>query len=98
MKLGGKGKRKFRLYSDGVLSLHIFVDKTAVEIFFQHGEEAASFFLFPEKNIQPELRIYSVLITMSLTQEQKNWPKRRSLPGKTIWYLQSIRTGTIIGC
>ena len=59
MKLGGKGKRKFRLYSDGVLSLHIFVDKTAVEIFFQHGEEAASFFLFPEKNIQPELRIYS---------------------------------------
>ena len=59
MKLGGKGKRKFRLYADGVLSLHLFVDRTAVETFFQHGEEAASFFLFPEKNIQPELRIYS---------------------------------------
>ena len=59
MKLGGKGKRKFRLYADGVLSLHLFVDRTAVEAFFQHGEEAASFFLFPEKNIQPELRIYS---------------------------------------
>jgi beta-fructofuranosidase len=59
MKLGGKGKRKFRLYSDGALSLHIFVDKTAVEAFFQHGEEAASFFLFPEKNIQPELRVFS---------------------------------------
>ena len=59
MKLGGRGKRKFRLYVDQVLSLQMFVDRTAIEAFFQHGEETASLFVFPEKNIQPELRLYS---------------------------------------
>ena len=59
MKLGGRGKRQFRLFVDQVLSLQLFADKTAVEAFFQHGEEAAAFFVFPEKNIQPELRLYS---------------------------------------
>ena len=55
MKLGGRGRRCFKLFVDQTLSLQIFVDKTAVEAFFQHGEETASMLVFPEKNIQPEL-------------------------------------------
>ena len=57
MKKGGRGVRRFKLFSDENLSLQLFVDKTAVEVFFQHGEEAASILVFPEKNIQPELRV-----------------------------------------
>ena len=59
MELGGKGVRKFKLYVDQVLSLQLFVDRTAIEAFFQHGEEVASFFVFPKKNILPELTIVS---------------------------------------
>jgi len=28
-------------------------------VFFQHGEEAASIAVFPEKNIRPMLRVFS---------------------------------------
>jgi beta-fructofuranosidase len=57
MKKGGRGVRRFKLFSDESLSMQLFVDKTAVEVFFQHGEEAASILVFPEKNIQPELMV-----------------------------------------
>lgn len=57
MKNGGRGKRVFKLFVDQKLSLQLFVDRTAVEAFFQHGEETASLLVFPEKNIQPELEI-----------------------------------------
>lgn len=57
MKLGGRGRRCFKLFADQTLSLQIFVDRTAVEAFFQHGEETASMLVFPEKNIQPELAL-----------------------------------------
>ena len=57
MKLGGRGQRQFKLFVDQSLSLQLFTDKTAVEAFFQHGEEVASLLVFPEKNIQPELEI-----------------------------------------
>ena len=59
MELGGKGVRKFKLFVDRVLSLRLFVDRTAIEAFFQHGEEAASFFVFPKKNILPEMTLTS---------------------------------------
>ena len=59
MKLGGRGTRKFKLYSDQNLALHIFVDRTVIETFFQHGEETATTNVFPEKDIAPELRIYA---------------------------------------
>ena len=59
MKNGGRGKRIFKLFVDQKLSLQLFVDKAAVEAFFQHGEEVASLLVFPEKNIQPELEIRS---------------------------------------
>ena len=57
MRNGGRGIRRFKLFADTRLSTQLFVDKTAVEAFFQHGEEAASLLVFPEKNIQPELHV-----------------------------------------
>ena len=59
MKLGGRGQRRFKLYADDNFSLQLFVDHTAVEAFFQHGDETATFFVFPEKNILPEFRLVS---------------------------------------
>lgn len=57
MKLGLGGIRTFRLHAEDTFSLHIFVDKSIVEVFLQHGEEVATFFVFPEKHILPELVI-----------------------------------------
>ena len=59
MKLGGRGTRAFKLYAEHTLSLRMYVDHGAVEVFFQHGEEAASIAVFPEKNIRPMLRVFS---------------------------------------
>ena len=59
MKLGGRGKRRFKLFADETLEVKLFVDRTAIEAFFEHGEEVASFFVFPEKNILPEFVIKS---------------------------------------
>ena len=59
MKLGGNGIRKFKLFANEELSLQLFVDRTAIELFLQNGEEVASFFAFPEKNVTPKLEITS---------------------------------------
>ncbi len=57
MKSGGKGVRKFKLFADEEFDFRLFVDKTAIELFLQHGEEVASFFVFPEKDVVPQLKI-----------------------------------------
>ena len=57
MKKGGRGVRRFKLFTDQTLSLQLFVDKTVVEAFFEHGEETATWNVFPEKNIAPELSV-----------------------------------------
>ena len=57
MKKGGRGVRRFKLFTDQTLSLQLFVDKTIVEAFFEHGEETATWNVFPEKNIAPELSV-----------------------------------------
>ena len=59
MKLGGRGKRKFKVYADSKLKVQLFVDRTAIEVFFQDGEQVASFFVFPKEDIKPELIISS---------------------------------------
>ena len=41
------------------MHIQLFVDRTAIEIFFQDGEQAASFFVFPQEDIKPELIISS---------------------------------------
>ncbi|MBQ7985344.1 MAG: 2,3-bisphosphoglycerate-dependent phosphoglycerate mutase [Bacteroidales bacterium] len=59
MKLGGKGKRKFKVYADATFKVQMFVDRTAIEVFFQSGEQVASFFVFPKDDVAPELIISS---------------------------------------
>ena len=72
MKLGGKGirkfndgknfdvnlgVRKFKLFASQELSFNMFIDRTALEIFFQHGEEVATFLLYPEKDVAPKISV-----------------------------------------
>ncbi len=59
LKNGGKGRRTFPLYAEKHLAFQLFIDRTAVEAFLQHGEEVASLLVFPEKNIRPSLAITS---------------------------------------
>ena len=59
MKLGGRGKRRFKVYADKTFNVQLFVDRTAIEVFFQDGEQAASFFVFPKEDVKPELIISS---------------------------------------
>lgn len=57
MKCGGRGVRRFRLAVRDSLKLHIYKDKTAIEVFFQDGAEVASFFVFPTQDIVPNFVI-----------------------------------------
>ncbi len=73
MKLGGKGirpfndgkntdvnigTRKFKLFANLDLQFDLFVDRSAIEIFLQNGEEACSLLIYPENTeIAPVLEI-----------------------------------------
>ena len=73
MKLGGNGirkftdgkntdvelsTRKFKLFANLNLQFDLFVDRSAIEVFFQDGEEVASMLIYPEnKDINPVLEI-----------------------------------------
>lgn len=57
MKLGGKGSRKFHLSDDGDLKILLYVDKTAIESFFQDGYEAASILIFKKQDTLPKITI-----------------------------------------
>jgi beta-fructofuranosidase len=72
MKLGGKGirpfndgkntdvdlgTRRFKLFASQKISFNMFIDRSAVEIFFQKGEEVATFLIYPEEDIAPVLTI-----------------------------------------
>ena len=57
MKLGGRGIRRFKLGCKGELHVRIFMDRTAMECFFQQGEEAAAILYFPEKECVPEFSV-----------------------------------------
>ena len=55
MKQGAKGMRHFKLAAEEVLKLHLLVDRSAVEVFFQDGREAASMLIFPATQTAPRL-------------------------------------------
>lgn len=57
MKLGGRGVRRFKLENDGKLKIRFFVDKCAVEAFFQDGYAAASTLIFKQDNVAPTLKV-----------------------------------------
>lgn len=67
MHRGGRGVRTFRLYSDDVLLGHFFIDKTAVEVFFQNGEQTAAIQVFPEKDILPKLTLQADAVLPEVT-------------------------------
>lgn len=48
MELGGKELRKFKLKVDTNLKMHIFIDETIMEIFYQDGLEVTTFMYFPK--------------------------------------------------
>ncbi len=50
MELGGKGIRKFRLEADKSLKLHMFIDNSFMEIFYQDGLETTTLTYFPKNN------------------------------------------------
>lgn len=48
MRLGGGGVRRFNLAVDDRLHLRLFIDQSAIEVYFQHGAEAATLAYFPQ--------------------------------------------------
>ena len=48
MKLGGKGIRKFNLNVDKTLKLHMFIDNSVMEIYYQEGLETTTLMYFPK--------------------------------------------------
>jgi len=50
MKLGGKGIRKFKLNVDKTLKLHMFIDNSVMEIYYQEGLETTTLMYFPKFN------------------------------------------------
>ena len=72
MKLGGKGIRPFtdgkntdvnlgirkiKMFTNQDISIDMFIDHTAIEIFFQNGETVATFLVYPEKDVAPTMTI-----------------------------------------
>ena len=50
MELGGKGIRKFKLKTHGSLKVHMFIDNSIMEIYYQEGLETTTLMYFPENN------------------------------------------------
>lgn len=50
MKLGGKGIRKFKLKVDKSIRLHMFIDNSVIEIYYQDGLETTTCVYFPKSN------------------------------------------------
>ncbi|EES47725.1 sucrose-6-phosphate hydrolase [Clostridium botulinum] len=57
MELGGKGIRKFKLKAKDNLDLHIFIDNSVIEIYYQDGLEVTTLMYFPkEKGLNIEIK------------------------------------------
>ena len=50
MELGGRGTRKFRLKADKSLKLHMFIENSVMEIYYQDGLETTTLMYFPKSN------------------------------------------------
>ena len=57
MKNGGRGVRKFKLPAANNLNIRLFIDRSAIEVFFQQGLEAASLLVYPVTDIIPQLEL-----------------------------------------
>ncbi|AQR98051.1 MULTISPECIES: glycoside hydrolase family 32 protein [Clostridium] len=56
MSLGGKGIRKFKLKAEEELKLHMFIDSSVIEIYYQDGLEVTTLMYFPKEE-QLEIQI-----------------------------------------
>ena len=59
MRLGGKGIRKFKLEAENSLKLHMFIDSSVMEIYYQNGIETTTFTYFPEKGQEFKMQVKS---------------------------------------
>ena len=50
MELGGKGVRKFKLKIDKSLKMHMFIDNSFIEIYYQDGLETTTLAYFPKSD------------------------------------------------
>lgn len=57
MALGGRGIRRFSLPVKEQFSIDAYMDRAAVEVFFQDGYRAASFNVFPKETGTPSLTV-----------------------------------------
>lgn len=57
MNFGGKGVRKFKLKAEEELKLHMFIDSSVMEIYYQDGLEVTTLMYFPkEEQLEVEIR------------------------------------------
>lgn len=57
MCLGGKGIRKFKLEIKDKLKLHMFIDSSIIEIYYQDGLEVTTLVYFPkEEQLEIEIK------------------------------------------
>lgn len=57
MELGGKGIRKFKLKSEDSMKLHMFIDNSIMEIYYQDGLETTTLMYFPkEEGLEIEIK------------------------------------------
>jgi len=77
MELGGKGIRKFKLKVDKSLKMHMFIDNSFMEIYYQDGLETTTLAYFP-KSDDFEIEIKNKVII----NELQIWNLRRINYGK----------------
>ena len=57
MELGGKGIRKFKLKAEDSMKLHMFIDNSVMEIYYQDGLETTTLMYFPkEEGLEIEIK------------------------------------------
>ena len=57
MELGGKGVRRFKLKAEDSMKLHMFIDNSTMEIYYQDGLETTTLMYFPkEEGLEIEIK------------------------------------------
>jgi beta-fructofuranosidase len=76
MNLGGRGIRKLKLKAEQELKLHMFIDSSIMEIYFQDGLEVTTLMYFPKEE--------------GLELQIENANKKVNLKQLSMWKLRSV--------
>lgn len=76
MNLGGRGIRKIKLKAEQELKLHMFIDSSIMEIYFQDGLEVTTLMYFPKEE--------------GLELQIENANKKVNLKQLSMWKLRSV--------